>query len=115
LLELAVSGRHTPSRIAVVDDVVMDKSGGVKKFQPCGKINNPMLFGVFVGVYRHIAEGHRCPPAPISEASAKSLSAVKDRFGYGGEGIRVGGNLWDFTMRPRDDVSEIFGNTVNER
>jgi hypothetical protein len=114
-LELAVCGRHTASRVAVVNDVVVNQRRGVKKVQPCCKINNPMLFGVFVGVDGYVAEGYRCPPAPISEASAKSLSPVKERFGYRREGIGVGRNLWDFTMRSRDNFSQIFGNAVNER
>jgi hypothetical protein len=39
---------------------------------------------------------------------------MKERFGYRGEGIRVVRNLRDFAMRPRDDVSKIFGNSVDE-
>jgi hypothetical protein len=50
LFELAVCGRDPASRVAVVDDVVVDKGCGVKKFEPCCKINDPMQFGVVVRV-----------------------------------------------------------------
>jgi hypothetical protein len=97
-LELAVSGRDSAPRIAVVDDVVVDEGGGVKKLEPCCQVNDPLLFGVFVGVHRDVAERDGRPPSPIRKASAESLSAVKKRFGYRGECVGVRRDLWYFTM-----------------
>jgi hypothetical protein len=114
-LELSVCGCRTAPRIAVVNNVVVNQSRCVKQFQSGGKVNDPVLIGVFVGVDGHISEGHRGTPAPIGEASAESLSAMKERFGYRGEGVGIGRNLGDFTMRSRNDISQIFGNAVNER
>ena len=113
--ELAVGGSHAAPRIAVVDDVVVNQSRSVKQFQSSCKIYDPVLFFVFVRVDRDIAKGHGRTPAPIGKASAKSLATVKERFGYRGEGIGVRRNFGDFTMRLRDDFSQIFGNAVNER
>jgi hypothetical protein len=74
-----------------------------------------MLFGVIIGVDGDITEGHRGTPAPIGKPRAKALPAVKERFGYRSEGVGVGCYLGNFTMRSCDDVSQIFGNAVNER
>jgi hypothetical protein len=113
-LELAVRGCYAAPGITVVDYVVVDQGCGMKEFQSRCKIYDPVLFDVFVGIDGHITEGHCCAPAPICEASAKSLSAVKERFRNIREGISVGRNLWDFSMRSRDDFSQIFGDEVNE-
>jgi hypothetical protein len=96
--ELAVCGGDSAPGVAVVDDVVVDESGGVKKFQACRKVNDPLLIGVFVWVHRHIAERNGRSPSPIRKASAESFPPVKERFGYAGECVGVRRNLWDFTM-----------------
>jgi hypothetical protein len=80
--ELTVGGRDSAACIAVVDDVVVNQGGSVKKFQSRRKINNSMLVGVSVGINRDIAKGYGCAPAPIGKASTKSFSAVQERFGY---------------------------------
>jgi len=46
-----VSGRDAAPCIAVVNYVVVDESRGVKKFESRGKVNDPLLLGVFVGVH----------------------------------------------------------------
>jgi hypothetical protein len=114
-LELAVCGGDSATGVAVVDDVVVDESCGVKKFQTCREVYDPILFGVGVGVHRDIAERYGSAPSPIGKASAESLTAMKEGFGNSSKSVGVRRDFWNFTMRPCDNVSKVCGNAIDER